>query len=466
MAAGRTWSSQADDRPRPEPCPLRQGTDFPIEHEGKKMFLLRDLEGLDSASIALSPGAMMLASLLDGKRGPAAVRAMFAQYTGTMLAETEIVKMVEDLAKAGMLETEETARKRQKVLDDFRAAPSRKAAHAGTVFPQAPLELSATLGKYFRDPKGPGKSPGAGSSPAPLGLIAPHIDFQRGGPAYAWAYQALSESAPPDLIVGLGVAHMSPNSPWILTKKAYETPYGPVACDPGLFAHAKGSLWYDPLDDEWAHRTEHSLEFQAVWLKFLWKEKSPAWLPILCSSFERFCPDRPPSTVATIDEGLRKLGERLLREKRAGKRILILAGIDLAHVGPRFGDDKVLGPELFAQIEAEDRKSLDLAMALKADEFYLSVVEGGHWRKVCGLSALYTALRLMEILRDGEKTSGKLLAYGQAPDPQGGVVSFASGDFIYARAHYRLRPITGSPPTPIPESFPEIFSIIYIVQKM
>ena len=63
---------------------------------------------------------------------------------------------------------------------------------------------------------------------------------------------------------------------------------------------------------------------------------------------------------------------------------------------------------------------------MDADDFYMSVVADEHWRKVCGLSALYTALRLIKILKDDASTPGQLLTYGQAEDPLGGVVSFAS----------------------------------------
>ena len=158
------------------------------------------------------------------------------------------------------------------------------------------------LGKYFKDPKGPGKEIStARDGASPSGLVCPHIDFNRGGPAYAWAYQALSERRPPDLIVALGVAHMSPKSPWVMTPKNYQTPYGDVQTDPGLYDEIKKELWYDPREEELVHRTEHSLEFSAVWLKHLWREKTPPWVPILCSSFERFCPDTAPSTVASVN---------------------------------------------------------------------------------------------------------------------------------------------------------------------
>ena len=99
--------------------------------------------------------------------------------------------------------------------------------------------------------------------------------------------------------------------------------------------------------------------------------------------------------------------------------------------GPHFGDELEPGSELSGRVEAEDRASLAHALKLDADAFYLSVVKDGHWRKVCGLSALYTALRLIEAMRgkNAPGAAGELLSYGQASDPRGGIVSFASAVF-------------------------------------
>jgi AmmeMemoRadiSam system protein B len=289
------------------------------------------------------------------------------------------------------------------------------------------LDAAVRLGGFFKDSKGPGKE--FSSSPSgtpPVGLMSPHIDFHRGGPAYAWAYQALSETPAPDLIVTFGVAHMSPNSPWVMTRKAYQTPYGDMAVHTDLYGEFEKALWYSPTADEWTHRLEHSLEFQAFWLRYLWRDKTPAWLPVLTSSFERFCQDRPPSTIPTIEGAIQKMGDILKKRQDNGEKILILAGVDLAHVGQRFGDEIELTPDVRQKIETEDRVSLKHAMALEADEFYMSAIVDKHWRKNCGLSALYTSLRLIEILQGSSKKSGELLTYGQADDPLGGVVSFAS----------------------------------------
>ncbi len=410
--------------------PIKAGLEaIQIEHEGKPLVLLHDQERINTEPIAVTLAGFMIASMLDGQSTAADLVTAFSKTTGQLIRAEEVEAMVAQLDKAFLLETPALQQKRQQIHKEFEQNPVRPAAHVKSGYPDNPMELAAELGKFFQDPKGPGKQmTSSPTKPTPLILFAPHIDFRRGGPAYAWAYQALSECAPPDLIVGLGVAHMSPNSPWVLTKKSYETPYGPMPLSDVLYDDVQSSLWYAGNADQWTHRTEHSLEFQALWFKYLWRDKTPPWVPVLCSSFDRFCPDRPPSTVPAIDEGLRKIGEKLKARQAAGQNILIVAGVDLSHVGPRFGDNEKLGPELEKKVEAADRASLEHAWKGDADAMYMSVVEGDHWRKWCGLSAIYSALRLGEIF-SGKKPEGRQLTYGQAPDPAGGLVSFTSAVF-------------------------------------
>ncbi len=400
-----------------------------VENE-QPVFVLRDLEELTDKPLALSGGGMMLVSLLDGRRTASELRDLFLKNTGSVIETAIILDLVQALDEAGYLETPAVAEKRRQALEAFRGSGKRPAVFAGPSYPAEPLALAGTLGKFFSAEKGPGKEraiDGLGASP--VGLVAPHIDFGRGGAAYAWAYQALSERRPPDVIVALGVAHVSPDSPWVFTPKTYETPFGPMQLDDELYQQLAAKVWYEPRADEWVHKNEHSLEFQAVWLRYLWREKTPPWVPILVSSFERFSPDEAPSKIATIEKALKDLGAVVRAHRDKGRRVMILCGIDLAHVGPRFGDDLEITPELEKKIEGEDRKSLVDAMALDADGFYRSVVADEHWRKVCGLSALYTGLRLIKELEGSASQPGRLLAYGQAPDPAGGIVSFASAIF-------------------------------------
>lgn len=400
------------------PFPVRPDVEVqPITHEGESLFLIQDPEGLAPNPIGVAPGGLAVAGLFDGKRTAQDISdALFAE-TGQRLPLEVIAGLASELEKSGFLETPAVAQARRKLLRDFEESKTRKPLHLSG-YPAGGLELSAFMGKFFTAPKGPGApAPGKPAGPGPRGLVAPHIDLLRGGPSYAWAYSELARTPPPDAIVALGVAHASPDSPWTFTRKEYETPYGAMKVDEGLYKELASSLWYEPAQDEWAHRREHSLEFQALWLRYIWKDACPPWVPILCSTFERWSPDRPPSSVPTVENALKKMREVVGKHKR----VLILAGVDLAHVGPHFGDDLTPGPELAERVEKEDRSSLAPALSGDADAMYASVVKDGHWRKWCGLSALYTSLRLM-----GEGEDGRLLSYGHASDPRGGLVSFAS----------------------------------------
>lgn len=405
---------------------------MPTVEDGQQLFVLRDLEELSDKPLALSAGGMLLVSLLDGRRDAAGLAAAFQQNTGNEIDSAVILELVNALDQAGYLETPAAALKRQQARDDFRQGKTRPAVFAGPSYPAEPEALTKTLDGYLRSEGGPRKETAkTPTSAAPYGLVAPHIDFGRGGHAYAHAYQALSERKAPDVIIALGVAHVSPDSPWIFTPKPYETPLGAMEVDTPLYDALTEKLWYDPRADEWTHKSEHSLEFQATWLRWLYGAKAPTWVPILVSSFERFSPDGAPSRVPTVSKALDDMAAVLAAETAKGRSVMILNAIDLAHVGPRFGDEVELTPALEKKIEGEDRASLVSALAHDADGFYASATAGEGWRKVCGLSAYYTGLRLMRGLTGGKSGPGRLLTYGQAPDPAGGVVSFASA--VYDR---------------------------------
>ena len=240
----------------------------PAVEEGQPVFVLRDLEELTDKPLALSGGGMALVSLFDGRRTAAQVRALFLKNAGAAIELPVILDLARALDQAGYLETRAVADKRRRQREDFRSSGRRPAVFAGPSYPADPLALAGALGGFFRAENGPGKDKSEGGlGPSPTGLVAPHIDFARGGPAYAWAYQALSERTPPDVVVALGVAHVSPDSPWTFTPKKYETPFGAMEVDDALYDGLARKVWYEPRADEWVHKSEHSLEFAAVWLR-------------------------------------------------------------------------------------------------------------------------------------------------------------------------------------------------------
>ena len=91
------------------------------------------------------------------------------------------------------------------------------------------------------------------------------------------------------------------------------------------------------FDDELSHRTEHSIEFQVVFLQYLLGGRREfSIVPILVGSFhdlmERGVDPIDDPAVGRFIEALRAA------ESSSGKRVAYIGGIDLCHVGPEFGD--------------------------------------------------------------------------------------------------------------------------------
>src|SRR5205807_429961 len=299
-------------------------------------------------------------------------------------------------------------------------APHRAPAHAGVSYPADPAALAATL-EGFLSAAAIGR-PGGDGDPArrPRGLLAPHIDFLRGGPTYGRAYGAVGEIPAGTCAVVVGVAHAGPPAPYVLTTKGYATPGRVIEVDRPLLDAVASRYPFDAMTHEAVHRTEHSIEFQVLFLDHLAGGRPLTILPVLCSSFEPLCGRASPSQLGEVESFIAALRDAIAEAERP---VIVVGGVDLSHVGPRFGDAEAVGPTLAAAARADDLAALDRAVAGDAEGFWQTVMADGNRRRVCGLSAIYTVLRLLT------PTRGQLLAYNQGEDPAGGMVGFAAAVF-------------------------------------
>jgi AmmeMemoRadiSam system protein B len=398
------------------PHPAFRGTlkVIPYKHEGKDVFIVVDQsEQLFEHQIVLPPLAFVVASLLDGRRDTADVQAEIKNQLKVDIRAEEIESVVRDLDQYLLLESDQVREKRRRIAEEFSALASRPAQFVdGT-----PEVVTRQLDGYYGGDSGAGRI--ADRREVPLaGILAPHIDFNRGGPCYTYAYKEIAERCDADLYVILGVAHVSPANPFVLTAKNYETPFGAVTTDRDALASIEKRLGKRIYDHEAVHRSEHSVEFQTVFLKHARPKASFTVLPILCSAFEMWCGGASPSTAAEVEDTL-----GAIREATAGRRVCIVAGVDFAHVGPVFGDDVAIDQKLIEWMMEGDTRGLQVIAEGNAESFWNSVVSDGNRRHVCGLSATYAALRLLE------NVEGSIHKYGFAPDPAGGLVSFASVSF-------------------------------------
>ena len=255
------------------------------------------------------------------------------------------------------------------------------------------------------------------------GIVAPHIDYQRGGFCYAFAHREIWEKNTSHCFIIFGIAHTGMKHPFSLTRKDFVTPLGTLETDRELVDAIQSRCPYDLFHDEGVHRSEHSLEFQCVFLRFLYPEPSSLKIvPILCGSFHE-----------AIEQGISPMELRPFRQfvdaltesvYKKGGEICFIASADLSHMGLQFGDRKGVGEYDLRVLEESDREMLGYAEKMDGEGFYSSILRERDQRKICGLPAIYTLLKVLEA------NEGRLLKYGQAFTPETqSVVSFASLGF-------------------------------------
>jgi len=401
---------------------LRALEAFPVEQGGQRCVALRDPAGFTDQIAVLPPALLDLVSLFDGTHSVEEIRGILERRHGKAPTLDEIADVVQRFDAAGFLDSARFRKRRRALEDAFRQSPVRPAAHAGGAYAGEAEALQAQIDGFFSASDGPGVGGGdriiypvaSPSAAAPRAVIAPHIDFHRGGSTYAWAYREILERSDADLYVVLGTCHAGMPDPFAVTLKPYDTPLGPVPVDRDFYDALNRRAGQDLLASEPAHRAEHSIEFQAVMLQHIVGRRRPfAILPVLASYLHEVLvtggdPEADPRVPRFVDA---------LRETMAAssRRVCLVAGVDLAHVGPRFGDREPNTEASLARVEREDRAMLESVVGVDAGGFYAGIAADHDARRICGLSPIYTLLRLLP------DAPGRLVRYTQWPDPQGAV---------------------------------------------
>lgn len=406
---------------------LRAVEVFPVRVDGRDLVCLRDPTGLSESVLTMPPATLEILALLDGTRTVLDIQADLMRRHGTLVPRADIERLLATLDEHLFLDTERFRAERDRVRQAFARDPVRRAFHAGRAYPAETTALTTLLDACFTHPDGPGPV-GPRRAPTLRGLVAPHIDYARGGPAYAWAYREVAEASDADCYVIFGTAHAGLDGyPFAATRKAYATPFGAVEVDEEVLEAVLRRAPADLLAAEAAHRSEHSIEFQAVCLAYVarrWQGRPPPRIVPLLASFTHEClargiePPDDPAVAGTLEAVRAALAT-------VPRRYCVVAGADLAHVGPRFGDPQPVSAGWLARVEAEDRALLARVEAGDAAGFFWSVAADGDRRRICGFSPIYA---LLATLPEGR---GRLLRYGRWPDPQG-TVTYASVAFEVA----------------------------------
>jgi MEMO1 family protein len=387
-----------------------------IEHMGQPAILLQDRLLPGAPGVVVPQVIAPLLALCDGTRDAPAIRVALELWTGIRLDQATLDRLLSQLDQALLLDNERFARAFQEALEAYRSAPYRSPLLAGGSYPADPGDLAAMLDGWLERAAANGHGP-LESAGKVRGLVCPHIDYERGGQVYGDLWSRAGEAvAEAELFVILGTDHAGGPGEITLTRQSFQTPFGVLATDvDAVNAVAEAIGPEAAFRSELNHRGEHSIELATVWIHHLVRKHPVRILPVLCGSFQPFISgESHPS-----QDGRWQAAVPALRQVMQGRRTLVVAAADLAHMGPAFGDPAPLQVAEKLELNAADMAMLAPLRRGDAEGFLGHLAGEGDRRRVCGLPPVYLALQLL-----GE-VEGELVSYAQCPAPGGSTVSVA-----------------------------------------
>ena len=392
---------------------LRNNLDFmPSPVEDRPGLLIRDSFQYSGVTLIVPPLLVHGLEFFDGLRTELDLHAELARLTGQLDMGSAARHLVEALSKAGFLEDETYARMKEGRQAAFTESPVREAAHAGSAYPDELGPLQKVMRKYLD---------GTEERQANLlGIAAPHVSPEGGWKSYRSAYQGLMPELKERTFVVLGTSHYGQLEKFGLTRKPFRTPLGDTRVDLGLVDELSSQP--AALMEDYCHAVEHSIEFQVLFLQSIYGPDIKV-LPVLCGSFGRSIYE---GGQPEDDEGVRRflgtLGEIAAREE---KRLFWVLGVDMAHMGARYGDEfpAHAGRDEMCTVETRDAHRIERMNAGDARGFWDLVKENQDDLKWCGSSPIYTFLKAVPQAR------GSLRRYEQWNIDERSVVSFAGVTF-------------------------------------
>jgi hypothetical protein len=325
-------------------------------------------------------------------------------------------ELVGILTRSGFLEGEFFDEMKARRQREFAEAEVREPSHAGSAYPEDRAELEATFQLWM-----PGESSPA-MRPNLVGIAAPHVSPGGGYESYRASYRLLGPEYKDRTFVILGTSHYGPAERFGLTRKPYVTPWGASSTNTALVDELTRLAPNSIGTEDYCHAVEHSIEFQVLFLQSIYGADISV-LPILCGSYaQSIFRGGKPEANENVERFLGVLGEIAARD---ADRLLFVLGIDMAHMGRRYGDEftALANENEMLAVGGRDRQRMERIAAGDAAGFWDLVQENHDDLKWCGSSPVYTFLKTVPNAR------GAVERYEQWNIDSQSVVSFAAMSF-------------------------------------
>lgn len=378
--------------------------------------LIRDPYRYSDAILIVPPPLVGCLRVFDGHHTQSDLRETLVRLTGDIRVGELQDHLIRTLGENGFLEDDLFEELRESRHREFAEAPKREPVHAGSAYPEEIEALNARMARYM---DGAARTT---SSDNLCGIAAPHVSPDGGWRTYRAAYSVMPPGYRDRTFVILGTSHYGQPERFGLTRKPFRTPLGEAAIDQRLVSRLCEHAGPAVQLEDYCHSIEHSIEFQVLFLQHVYGPEIRI-LPILCGQFARSIHQ---GGGPEDDDGVRAfLGALCEMASREGDRLFWVLGIDMAHIGRRYGDEFAAVAD---QGEMEEVAQLDAARIREiskgnAENYWALVQEDQDDLRWCGASPLYTFMRAMP------GRAGNLIRYEQWNIDPRSVVSFAALSF-------------------------------------
>lgn len=341
---------------------------------------------------------------MQSLQGEEELGELFSRIGAPAEAQPQLVELVKKLDELGFLWGPTSEALERAKLDAIRA----KGAFFLPDEARRP-EVAAELGKFMSQALAAAEDPEFGTPV--VGIVAPHLDYARGGSNYAAAYKCLETGARerPDRVVVLGTNHFGLGDGVVMTEFGFETPLGTLRPDAPVLERLRDAFGDKLFKDQVDFAGEHSVNLHLPWIQHLWGD-----VPVVAALV-------PDPTVAMIeDDGARVSAKEFAGGLKtvlaqAGGRTVVVASADLSHVGPQFGDRSPLDAARRREVEEADREVLREFID-GPDRMLAHFQRNGNAARWCSIGNMFVAATAVP------HASREMVAYAQSAEPNGGAM--------------------------------------------
>lgn len=390
---------------------------MPSPVEDRPGLLIRDPFRFSDVTLIIPPPLLPGLRCFDGERSDLDLKKELVLATGQIDVSALQQHLVDTLNEAGFLDNERFAELRQQKMREFAERPTREPAHAGTAYPDSLDDLNQWMEQCLEPDEGH-----LASDDDVIAIAAPHVSPEGGWESYRDAYHRLPLGGRDRTFIVLGTSHYGEPERFGLTRKAYETPYGAARTDGAMVDELLRRAPRATKSEDYCHSIEHSIEFQILYLQAVYGADITV-VPILCGPFAKSIYE---GGAPEEDDGVREFFDVFndLRVKQGTNWTWVL-GVDMAHIGRRYGDSVVAQAHQghMEEVEARDRERIASLASGDAAHYWDLVQRNQDDLKWCGSAPFYT------FLRTAGPVNGTLRRYQQWNIDEQSVVSFAALDF-------------------------------------